>query len=207
MIGSGVYAIQNLVTGRTYIGSSRNLSRRWKVHLYDLKHGEHHARELQTDWQLYGESSFVFVVLERIQDAELLLISEQLHLDRIDNPYNTYKRADYREFCRELGYTNRGRVRSAATRAKIAAGHRGKKLSAAHRAKISAGLRGGKRSAETRRKMSESRRKVVVTWGPQISAGKKGKSIPAISVAKKGKPWSEKRRALFAAKVLQDKDK
>jgi hypothetical protein len=61
---AGVYAIRNTVNDYELIGSSMRMSRRWDVHLADLRRGIHRNVALQEAWNLYGETCFTFVVIE-----------------------------------------------------------------------------------------------------------------------------------------------
>lgn len=60
----GVYAIRNIVNGKVYIGSASNISKRWSRHRKDLRSNEHRNRHLQAAWNLYGEDSFEFIIIE-----------------------------------------------------------------------------------------------------------------------------------------------
>lgn len=61
----GVYAIRNLVNGREYIGVAHSgFMGRSSIHRWGLRHGRHHCRALQADWDKYGEQAFSFVVLD-----------------------------------------------------------------------------------------------------------------------------------------------
>ena len=62
-----------------------------------------------------------------------------------------------------------------------------------HRRKIAESNRGVKRSAETRKRMSESAKKKTFSLEHKAKLDKARK-------AKKGKPWSEKRRAAYEAR-------
>lgn len=67
----GVYAITNLATGKVYIGSSRDTSKRIGVHLRSLRDGKHPYKPLQEDWNQVGEESFSFDVIEEAIESEL----------------------------------------------------------------------------------------------------------------------------------------
>ena len=41
---SGVYAIRHIETGRCYVGSTVDMSRRWKEHKIRIKSGKHPAK-------------------------------------------------------------------------------------------------------------------------------------------------------------------
>jgi group I intron endonuclease len=70
---SGVYKITNVVNGKVYVGSSaRELLRRIRGHLKDLNSGKHRNRHLQSAWNKYGKSKFVFSILERCAPNDCL---------------------------------------------------------------------------------------------------------------------------------------
>lgn len=73
MTCSGIYQICNRLNRKVYIGSSKDIEKRWKSHERDLKNGRHPNKELQKD---YLESPnpnffFCFTILE-ICDDDLL---------------------------------------------------------------------------------------------------------------------------------------
>ena len=43
----GIYKITNIKNGKIYVGSSKDIEKRWKEHLYKLKYGVHHSVKLQ----------------------------------------------------------------------------------------------------------------------------------------------------------------
>lgn len=55
---SGVYSIQNNVSGKMYVGSSKDIYRRWKEHKRYLNNHKHHSMDLQNDWDKQGEKDF-----------------------------------------------------------------------------------------------------------------------------------------------------
>lgn len=66
---TGIYAIENLVTGRDYIGATTiSFAERWRVHQKALRAGRHSNRLLQRDWDLYGEAAFEFYIVEVVND-------------------------------------------------------------------------------------------------------------------------------------------
>lgn len=82
----GIYKIQNIVNGKCYYGSSKNIKKRWKTHLNQLKRVKHINCVLQNVWNKYGEDNFIFEVVEEC-DVNILLETEQKYLD--SNPeYN-----------------------------------------------------------------------------------------------------------------------
>lgn len=63
---SGIYTITNKVTGKLYIGESLDIYRRWHdEHIPQLRKNRHYNKELQNDFNKYGEENFSFEVLER----------------------------------------------------------------------------------------------------------------------------------------------
>lgn len=62
---AGVYAIQNNVTGRVYVGQSENLALRLNQHRRDMVKGEPQNPGIWNDLQEHGLTSFSFEVLER----------------------------------------------------------------------------------------------------------------------------------------------
>lgn len=64
MINPVVYKITCIPSGKVYVGSTTNFSRRKQGHLDDLRRDKHHSRPLQQAWSIYGESNFEFFVIE-----------------------------------------------------------------------------------------------------------------------------------------------
>jgi len=73
----GIYTITNLITNQIYLGSaSVDFQLRWNVHLSKLRNNKHYNDYLQKSWNKYGESNFVFEILE-ICEKEYCLSQEQ----------------------------------------------------------------------------------------------------------------------------------
>ncbi len=62
-----VYAIQHNKTSRTYIGSSKNPEKRVRSHLSALRSGRHSIKDMQDDFDLYGDD-YTITYLEEITD-------------------------------------------------------------------------------------------------------------------------------------------
>lgn len=73
----GVYAIRNNANGKVYIGESLNISRRWKYHKEELNNGTHHNYKLQEDWNIYGEASFTFKVIEEFNFPNNVILDKR----------------------------------------------------------------------------------------------------------------------------------
>lgn len=66
---SKVYAIQHLITKKTYIGRSAEPENRYLSHLYALRRGAHPVEDLQADFNKYGEH-LAFTILDNIQNFD-----------------------------------------------------------------------------------------------------------------------------------------
>lgn len=77
---TGIYKITNKHNGKFYIGSSKQIERRWWEHQNDLNKNKHVNHKLQTAWNHYGSNEFEFTIIEDVEDSQLL-IREQFYLD------------------------------------------------------------------------------------------------------------------------------
>lgn len=80
---SGVYSITNIVTNRVYIGSSIDIEDRFLQHKRRLKSNSHPNPKLQNSYNKYGLESFIFDIIEIVEDFELLIEREQFYLNKI----------------------------------------------------------------------------------------------------------------------------
>lgn len=62
----GVYQIVNKKNNKIYVGSSLNLPGKFNSNRFQLELQSHYNKALQEDWNLYGEKSFSFEVLENL---------------------------------------------------------------------------------------------------------------------------------------------
>ena len=91
----GVYAIFNLQNDKVYIGSSVNVPKRRTEHFYKLNKGIHSNKNLQEDYNLYGQANFEFIFLEEVE-RPLLPIREKFYILRYSNNlYNIYTNPNY----------------------------------------------------------------------------------------------------------------
>lgn len=72
-----VYKIECDANGKIYFGRSQELEKRWRAHRNMLRSNTHRNLHLQEDWNIYGEHSFEFEVLETFSDLELSVAREQ----------------------------------------------------------------------------------------------------------------------------------
>jgi group I intron endonuclease len=77
----GVYKITNLKNNKCYIGSSINIIRRWGEHKRHLINNKHTNIHLQKSWNKHGENSFLFEIIEYVENKENLVNREQYYLD------------------------------------------------------------------------------------------------------------------------------
>ena len=76
----GIYSITNVNNGKRYIGSSRNIDGRWRVHKSRLRLNKHHSFHLQNAYN-QNIDSFIYEVLEYVTDVLLLEDREQYYVD------------------------------------------------------------------------------------------------------------------------------
>lgn len=79
----GIYKITNLINGRFYIGSAKRFKERWSNHYSSLRRNKHHNKFLQNDFNKYGEKSFLFEVVEVMENhtTEERRLREQTYID------------------------------------------------------------------------------------------------------------------------------
>lgn len=82
----GIYICLCLATGKYYLGSSINFSRRLKCHLSDLSLQKHDNGRVQNAWNKYGEKNFIWLKVKECKDANVTEI-EQFYLDKYQ-PWN-----------------------------------------------------------------------------------------------------------------------
>ncbi len=63
----GVFQVKNLTNGKMYIEGSPNLDKIWNRHRTQLVFGNHLNKELQQDWNTFGEEQFQFSILDEIK--------------------------------------------------------------------------------------------------------------------------------------------
>jgi group I intron endonuclease len=87
---AGIYKIVNLKNGKFYVGSSKNIIRRFGIHKSALKHNRHHCIYLQRSWNKHGAAAFIFEILKEMsQPTESQLFEEELkHIQDLLPAYN-----------------------------------------------------------------------------------------------------------------------
>lgn len=67
-----IFSIKNKMNDMIYVGkSATSFDRRWNIHKSDLKIGKHSNKNLQNDWNIYGEDAFIFSIVE---EKKMILI-------------------------------------------------------------------------------------------------------------------------------------
>jgi group I intron endonuclease len=212
-VNTGIYEIVSLSSGKSYIGSSCDIRKRWKVHRWHLEHGTHHSPYLQSSWNKYGAENFAFRIL-LVCARKHLVGYEQSALDNLRPAFNVAPRANMpngvpmslagrkRLSDRMKGNTNTlGLKHTPESRARISQGKmgntatKGRKLSPEHIAKVVASHRGSKRSAESSARISaamsgKKQKPRSAEWRANLSAALVGKRKSpehraAISAAKR----------------------
>ncbi len=80
-----VYALDNDVNSKVYIGETTRGELRWKDHIRYLRGNYHGNPQLQKDFNEYGEEAFGLkfrIIQEYPKDKELLLLHEALEIER-----------------------------------------------------------------------------------------------------------------------------
>lgn len=67
-----IYKIENIENNKVYIGQTTNFYKRRTEHICALKRGNHENKDLQEDWDFYGEKKFIFEILKRCETSEEL---------------------------------------------------------------------------------------------------------------------------------------
>lgn len=100
----GIYKITNILNNKMYIGSSKDIYKRWKEHIRGLNKGNHHSIKLQRAWNKYGEDSFEFQILEECEEDKRLYL-EQYYIDKYKVYYEGYNcKEKTREMYTEIDY-------------------------------------------------------------------------------------------------------
>ena len=77
---TGIYCITCTANGRKYVGKAtgaRGVSGRWAQHRKAARRGRHHSPHFQACWDKYGESAFVWEVLEPYVDGDPYVLEQK----------------------------------------------------------------------------------------------------------------------------------
>ena len=84
---SAVYKITNTITGDFYIGSSKNVKKRWTAHKCPSVWNRCPGKPLYLDMQKYGVDKFVFEIIAEVE-ADSLKELEQQFIETLKPSYN-----------------------------------------------------------------------------------------------------------------------
>ena len=199
-MNSGVYKILNIKTGKVYIGSSNSVKKRWKFHLFHLHRRTHHSILLQRAWDKYGEKSFVFLIIEKINSSKDLIPREQFWLNFFSSTdpskgYNLLPTAG----------SNLGAIRTPESKKRLSQSKMGKVCSPETRAKLSIRMLKKWSDPEFKTKMMLANKKLkndplfkeklLKVHNGNIGRIHSDETRGKMSTASKGKPKSEKHKA------------
>ena len=110
---SGIYKIINTITGDFYIGSSKDVKRRWNEHKLPSTWKKHPNNQLYKDMQEYGKDKFVFELLAEVE-IEKLKEKEQQFIETLKPTYNNYYANGldierYKKYNKEYEKTDKGK--------------------------------------------------------------------------------------------------
>ena len=117
---SGIYKITNIITGDFYIGSSRNIEKRWYKHRSPSGQKQLPNSKLYKAMAQYGRDNFTFEIIEKTDN---LKDREQYWIDRLKPIYNInrakgkdkdsirqYYKEYYKEYHKEHREENKARM-------------------------------------------------------------------------------------------------
>jgi group I intron endonuclease len=190
----GIYIIKNVLNNKVYIGSSLNIQKRWKYHIYYLKIKKHHSILLQRAWDLDGEEKFLFEILEALEDKTLLLQREQYYLDLYKSyiPEYGYNLCSIANSMLGYKYSDEQKLKMSENRRGEKNQHYGKKHSEETKKKISEKNKNRYISEEEKQKRSVAMKKAMKRIKEEEP--EKYEKMLSIKYAAKGKKRSEETR-------------
>jgi group I intron endonuclease len=172
---AGIYKLTCQINGKSYIGQSVDILRRWRLHyndsliktIYPIHQAIH-----KYGWENFDKS----ILIELLPLPEILDYWESFYIkkfhtfmdDPLCNGYNLTTggasgRINSKETGNRISKSNRGRHLSEDHKYKLRASHLGKQSSESHCQHISQALKGIERSSEFGKKISKSKKNVPWT--------------------------------------------
>ena len=110
---SGIYKITNTITGDFYIGSSKNIKRRWRSHKWSSTWNKHPNNPMYIDMHNYGVDKFEFEILAEVE-ADKLKETEQKFIEMLKPTYNDIRANGWdierkKEYNRKYRKTDKGK--------------------------------------------------------------------------------------------------
>ena len=84
----GIYLIKNTLNNKIYIGSTKNLRTRMRLHINKLKRKVHDNGKIQNCYNKYGDI-FDIEILENCSE-DMLIEREQYYMDNFKPYYNNF---------------------------------------------------------------------------------------------------------------------
>jgi len=222
-MNTGIYVIVNKVSGKMYVGSAVNLSKRKGSHFNGLRNNKHRNIHLQRAYNKDGKENFVFKTIIFCDKTDLLFY-EQICMDGynvIKKGYNispiagnnlgvkrteeTKKRMSEakqnmsEETKKRMSESARGKKHTEETKKKISESNLGKKRTEETKKKISNGQKGKKLTEEHKKKISEAKQNMSEETKNNMSEAHKGnkhteETKKRMSKSRKGKKHTEETR-------------
>ena len=113
----GIYKITNTVTGDFYIGSSKDVKKRWANHKCQSRWKQYKNNPMYLDMRKYGTDKFVFEVIAVVEPEELK-DAEQKFIETLKPTYNNInanglnaeRRKEYqKEYKKEYNKSDKGK--------------------------------------------------------------------------------------------------
>ena len=107
----GVYKITNTITGDFYIGSSKDVKKRFASHKWQSTWNEHPNNQMYLDMQKYGVDKFELQILAEVE-VDSLKETEQQFIETLKPTYNNYNANGwdferYKEYNKEYQKTDK----------------------------------------------------------------------------------------------------
>jgi group I intron endonuclease len=193
---AGVYQWTHKESGKFYIGSAVDISKRLKNYYNKSYLNRYKNMHICNALLIHGYSSFSLTIIKYIDISnsssnevrKLILEREQYYLNTMKPVYNILKVAGSilgyvhnEKSIAKISEAKKGKPRSAETRTLLSDANIGKTLHSETKSKISDTMKGMIRSAETRTRMSEAKKGKIISVETRIkmSEAKKGKFLTA----------------------------
>jgi len=193
---SGVYAFWCQAEGRCYVGGSVNIEWRKRRHLYRLRSGKHSNKPFQAAFDIHGESSLEFVILDLCTPESVAALESHWVRELEGALFNPPAAA--------LTSGTPGIPHSAETKVKISSSLTGREKSLEHRQNLWNNRQGWKHSEESKAKISEGLLNAAKNGnrsGPPDGWKHSEQSRSKMSEQRRGVPKSPEHRAKIAAAV------
>lgn len=86
----GIYIIKNNLNGKVYVGSTRSFKERYDEHRLHLSKNKHHNPRLQHAWNKYDSDSFIFEIVEIIDDKSERLPREAFWISQFNSSDDSF---------------------------------------------------------------------------------------------------------------------